>query len=136
MSWLNLTNTLNLIFEHAKFNERVQLEAESAEQYITALYQLAETCNYGDKKSEMIRDRLVVGIRDENLSQQLQMDSELTVDKAKKTIHQKEAVHQQQDILKGRDAHLSTDLEGIKYKNEQASSSRKHKSAFTTYMLW
>ena len=57
----------------------------------------------------MIRDRLVVGIRYENLSQQLQTDSELTLDKAKKKIRQKEAVHQQQDILKGTDTHLTSD---------------------------
>ena len=52
----------NLIFERAKFNKRVQLESESAEQYITALYHLTETCNYSKLKSEMIRDRLVIGI--------------------------------------------------------------------------
>ena len=62
----------------------MQLESESAEQYITALYHLAETCNYGELKSEMIQDRLVVGIRDENLLQQLQTYAELTLDKAKK----------------------------------------------------
>ena len=79
----------NLIFEQAKFNKRVQLVGESAEQYITALYQVTENCNYGELKSEMIRDRLVVGIREDNLSQQLQMDPELTLDKAKMRIRQK-----------------------------------------------
>ena len=122
----------NLIFERAKFNKRVQLESESAEQFITALYHLADTCNYGEMKSEMIRDRLVVGIRDENLSQQLQTDSELTLDKAKKKIRQKEAVHQQHDILKGRDVHPSSDLEGIKYKSKHASSIRKNDSMLGT----
>ena len=38
----------NIIFERAKFNRRNQLEGESAELYITALYALVETCNYGD----------------------------------------------------------------------------------------
>ena len=47
----------NLIFERARFNKRDQREGESAEQYITALYQLAERCEYRDFKSEMIRDR-------------------------------------------------------------------------------
>ena len=61
----------NLIFERAMFNKRVQLVGESTEQYITALHQLAENCDYGELKSKMIRDRLVVGIRDDNLSQQL-----------------------------------------------------------------
>ena len=54
----------NVIYERARFNRRNQQSGESAEQYIMALYDLAEHCNYGDMRDEMIRDRLVVGIRD------------------------------------------------------------------------
>ena len=61
----------NIIFERARFNRRNQLEGESAEQYIMELYKLAENCNYGDMKTEMIRDRLVVGIKDTVLSRHL-----------------------------------------------------------------
>ena len=113
----------NIIFERAKFNKRTQLDGESAEQYITTLYHLAETCNYSQElKSEMIRDRLVVGIRDQHLSQQLQMDPELTLEKAKIRIRQKEAISQQQDILKDKlGAPLTNDLELVRYKR---SSSR------------
>ena len=53
--------------------------------YIMELHRLAETCNYGDLKDEMIHNRLVVGIHDDDaLSQQLEMDAELTLEKAKK----------------------------------------------------
>ena len=38
----------NLIFKRARFNQRNQSEGESVEQYITALYHLVETCEYGD----------------------------------------------------------------------------------------
>ena len=48
----------------------------------------------------MIRDRLVVGIKNEALSKRLQMESNLTLEKAKKLIRQREAVQQQQSILK------------------------------------
>ena len=65
------------------------------------LYRLAENCDYGALKEEMIRDRLVVGIRDASLSQQLQLDSELTLEKTKKKIRQREAVGEQQRELKG-----------------------------------
>ena len=83
----------NIIFERAKFNSRNQLAGESAEQYITALYNLVETCEYkADIVEEMIRDRLVVGIKDSALSQRLQLDSELTLEKAKKGVRQHEAV--------------------------------------------
>lgn len=50
----------------------------------------------------MIRNHLVVGIYDTILSEQLQMDTDLTLEKAKKSIHQREAVHEQQEILKSR----------------------------------
>lgn len=91
----------NVIFERARFNRRKQQSGETAEEYIVALYDLTENCNYGDMKEEMIRDRLVVGIRDKTLSEKLQMDSKLTLETAKKTIRQKEAVHEQQQTLKG-----------------------------------
>jgi len=71
----------NIIFERAKFNKRVQLDGESSEQYITAVYHLADTCNFGNLKEDLTRDRLVVGIRDQSLSQQLQMDPDLTLER-------------------------------------------------------
>ncbi len=43
----------------------------------------------------MISDRLVVGIRDKKVSQQLQLDADLTLERTKKTIRQKEAVREQ-----------------------------------------
>ena len=65
------------------------------------LYKLAKSCNYGEMKDEMIRDRLVVGIRDNALSQRLQLDADLTLEKAKKMVRQREAVGEQQQLLKG-----------------------------------
>ena len=51
----------NVMYERARFNRRTQQEGETAEQYIVALYSLAENCEYGAMKEELIRDRLVVG---------------------------------------------------------------------------
>ena len=62
------------------------------EEYITTLYSLIETCNYGDLKDELLRDRLIVGIRDAKLSESL---AELRLETAKKKIRQKEAVREQ-----------------------------------------
>ena len=89
----------NVIFERTRFNRCTQQQGKSAEDYITVLHQLADTCEYGDIKGEMIRDCLVVGIRDELLSGRLQMESGLTLKKAKQLIRQSEAVQQQQGIL-------------------------------------
>lgn len=44
------------------FNRHNQQQNETAEQYIIELYRLAEYCEYGDLRDEMIRDRLVVTV--------------------------------------------------------------------------
>ena len=58
----------NVIYERAKFNMRRQEEGESVDDFITSLYSLVEHCNYGALQEEMIRDRLVAGVRDAALS--------------------------------------------------------------------
>ena len=92
----------NVIFERTRFNRQNQLEGESSEQYISELYCLVDNCNYGNLKDELLRDRLVVGIRDQELSKKLQLDQDLTLEKTKKTIRQK-AVKEQHYILQGND---------------------------------
>ena len=47
----------------------------------------------------MIHDRLVVGILDMSLSERLQMDANLTLEKAKQIVRQHEAVQKQQTTL-------------------------------------
>ncbi|UYV62759.1 K02A2.6-like [Cordylochernes scorpioides] len=80
----------NVIYERAKFNRRSQGETEPVEEFITNLYVLAENCNYGILKEEMIRDRLVVGAKNFNLSEKLQLESELTLEKAIQIVRQSE----------------------------------------------
>ena len=59
-----------------------------------------ETCEYKTKIiDEMIRDRLVVSMRDVVLSEHLQTDPDLTLEKAKKALRQKEAVKDQSHQL-------------------------------------
>ena len=54
----------DVIYERAVFNRRKQENEESVETFITALYSLTEHCNYSNLREEMIRDRMVVGVRD------------------------------------------------------------------------
>ncbi|GBO34013.1 Transposon Ty3-I Gag-Pol polyprotein [Araneus ventricosus] len=89
----------NTIFERAQFNKRVQLDGESVNTFITALYTLAEHCEYGVLHDELIRDRIVVGIRDKNLSEKLQLDADLTLTKVIERVRLSEAVKEQQEKM-------------------------------------
>ena len=56
------------------------------EQFITAPGHLAEACEYGALRDEMLRDRIVVGIANLSPSECLQMIEDLTLKKAKTLV--------------------------------------------------
>lgn len=91
----------NTIYERAKFNQRVQGPDEPVDSFITALYCLVEHCEYGTLRDEMLRDRLVVGLKNAKLSEKLQLDATLTLGKAVNMARQNESVHKQQEIVRG-----------------------------------
>ena len=105
----------NVIYERARFNRRDQKRGETAEEYITALYSLIETCAYGNMRDELLRDRLVVGIRDTALSDKLQLDPTLTLEKAKKAIRQNEAVREHRVKLNGGDSKELAEVEEVRH---------------------
>jgi hypothetical protein len=71
----------NVIYERYKFNNRVQKEHESVEQYVTALRSLASTCEFGILKDDMIRDKIVCGIRSDSIRTKLLQEPKLTLEK-------------------------------------------------------
>ena len=118
----------NVIYERARFNRRNQLPGETAEQYIMALYSLAANCDYKTMEADLIRDRLVVGIRDTALSERLQLDPKLDLEKAKTAIRQKESIHEQQTTLNSPTSNPQLDAlhpRRKQYQRQQPSSSRK-----------
>jgi len=57
----------------------------------------------------MIRDRIVVGLLDETLSMKLQLDSELTLEKATAAAWQHESVGQQQEVIRSGQAAINVE---------------------------
>jgi hypothetical protein len=60
--------------------------------FITALRTLSEHCGYGDIRDQLIRDFIVVGICDDKLSEKMQLDPDLTLEKAISLARQSEDV--------------------------------------------
>ena len=83
---------INFNSERAKFQQSRQENDATVETLITALHALAEYCNYGTLKDEMIRDRIVESMQDQTLSEKLQLVPELYLTKAINQTRQSEAV--------------------------------------------
>lgn len=50
-------------FQWAKFNHRTQEEDESVDDFITSVHTLAEYCGFAGLRDELIRNRIMVGLR-------------------------------------------------------------------------
>ena len=72
----------NTIYERYLFNLTQQEPNETFDQFISRLRQLVATCEYGVLSDEMVRDRIVIGIRDNNARERLLRDIKLTLAKA------------------------------------------------------
>ena len=82
----------NVIHERACFHQRLQRPGEKAETFIRALYELSDDCDFGASREENIRDRIVVGILDKDVSRKLQLMKDLTLAVTVQTVRQSEEV--------------------------------------------
>jgi hypothetical protein len=86
----------NVIYERLVFNQMVQDSSESIHAFVVRLQTQSENCEYGVMKPELVRDRIVVGVRDSELRKYLidteNLTLELCIQKAKQFIsHQSQA---------------------------------------------
>ncbi|UYV66897.1 hypothetical protein LAZ67_4003261 [Cordylochernes scorpioides] len=79
----------NIIYGRVKFNSRIQEDREPVDEFITSLYKLADSCEFEGLHEQLICDRIVVGVRDKALSERMQLDSELTLEKTRPSTSQK-----------------------------------------------
>ena len=112
----------NIIYERACFNQRSRREGEPVDDFITSLYKLSEHRQFGALR-DLIRDRIVVGLRDTRLSEKLQVDGDLTLGKAVTAARQSEAVKQQQKSL--RNSSLEESMKEISAVHSKIRSPKK-----------
>ena len=118
----------NTIFERTKFYQRVQHTGESVECFVRCLHDLAENCNFGENEQEYIRDRLIAGMLDTDLSRDLQMQQEnLTLSEAVDKARHKELV--QTNFNVSNSVHrINTPATSKKSNNKQKSGPHQNQS--------
>ena len=64
------------------FNQRNQKEGERIDNYVSELKRLSLTCDFGDLRDSLIRDRIVGGVLSDELRGELLKKPDLTLHKA------------------------------------------------------
>ena len=78
----HLSPNPSIIAERFRFHRRRQQEGESVNEYVAVLKKLAEHCEFGENLNDTLRDRLVCGLKNEQIQKQLLSKSTLTLPKA------------------------------------------------------
>ena len=75
-----VTPLANIPYERFIFNTRNQKESETFDQYLTELRKLSSSCKFDTiTPDEILRDRLILGLRNKNIKKRLLKDNELTL---------------------------------------------------------
>ena len=83
----------NVHFQHYCFNCRQQEARERYEQYRTALRKMAQECEFGTiTPDEILRDRLVFGVRDDKVQERLLQEPNLMLAKTDELCHTAESM--------------------------------------------
>lgn len=75
-----------IIVEIYSFHSIKQAELQSSKDFTMALRKQANKCNFGEANNDTIRDKIVIGVYDENTWKRLPANPKLTLQKATDTI--------------------------------------------------
>lgn len=70
------------IVQRYKFHTRMRKEGETVQEYVAELRSLSKYCNFGDTLNTMLRDKLVVGVNDDQIQKKLLGETTLAFEKA------------------------------------------------------
>ena len=93
--------TPSVTVQRFKFNSRVRRAEETVSTYVSELRSIAEHCNFGESLDDMLRDRLVCGINEEQTQRRLLAESKLTLKRALEIAQSLETAAQNVQALQG-----------------------------------
>lgn len=79
--------TRNVVYERYVFNTCMQGNDESTQSYVTRLRKLAASCEYGELTDDLIRDRLVIGLKNNGDKVRLLREKNLDLKKSHPNVH-------------------------------------------------
>ncbi|XP_070377793.1 uncharacterized protein [Dermacentor albipictus] len=92
---------LSVTVQRFKFGTRQQQPGESIADYIAELRRLSEHCDFGASLDDMLRDRLVCGVRSETLQLRLLAEPELTFATAREKAIAMGSAQRQTEQIRG-----------------------------------
>lgn len=108
----------NITMERHIFFSRNQRQNETVEAYVSDLRNKVKTCKFGHLQDELVKDRLVTGIHNDNVRKVLLRNSELTLAKAIEICQIHEVTEQHTKTLAAPKQN-SSNVDTVRFKTKQ-----------------
>lgn len=115
----------NVSVERHKFNSRLQQPGETFDSFYADLVKLAASCNYGDIKDDLIKDRIICGLCDKTVKNRLLLEENLTLER---TIKVCRAAVEAQSQLKELNMDLPTTSSSVVLVKQKPRDKNNYKS--------
>uniref|UniRef100_A0A5S6QNL9 RNA-directed DNA polymerase n=1 Tax=Trichuris muris TaxID=70415 RepID=A0A5S6QNL9_TRIMR len=125
---VNFCPSSNEILERFHFHSRTQKEGETVSDFVTDLRRLSAKCNFLDLDN-MLRDRLVCGLRDETLQRRLFAEKQLDFAKAFALAQAFEAARRDVNAIRSR-APIEISIDRMQMSNERQGDGNRQTAPF------
>lgn len=116
----------NEVYERFVFNKRVQQQNEPFDVFLMDIKRLVKTCGYAEQEEVMLRDRIVLGVSEPKLQEQLlqvdQLDYKKAVDKCRSWCATKEQSTNIQKASSSATVHEISNKRFIDYKRKVSNT--------------
>ena len=102
------------VVERFRFPSRSQQQGESIADVFAQLQRLSEHCQFGETRQEMLRDRLVCGVRNTSIQRKLLAETDFTLDKALSTARAMETAERNTRALRMSQPTEETDVHNVR----------------------
>ncbi|XP_044752905.1 uncharacterized protein LOC123312508 [Coccinella septempunctata] len=90
----------NVVFDRFKFLSCTQKDGQSITSFITEIKTLVKNCEYTNE-DEMVRDKIIMGMKDDNLREKLLQNESLSLKKTEEICNIMEISRQQASVITG-----------------------------------
>ena len=125
----------SVIMRRFRFNTCIRHQGEGITAFMARLRDLASHCDYWEATAELIRDRIVCGIRNDVLQRSLLAVTKLTFEKACELALQHESAEENSKVLSAPTAVHRTEREAPAFAHLRRDDSTMHPGPFREPML-
>ena len=118
----------NVVYERFLFlNSATQSFEEGIDEFVNRLRKMASSCKYGALTDEMIRDRIITGVRDKATKLRLLKEEELDLNKALSICRSNEAASKQLNFMKQEEIQTDEQVNAVDSEMKRTDKRNKKK---------